>query len=73
MKYFEINLEESKPFSVSGRTRWKKPMAKVGVKKEIPEGACVLEKVIRGQNRSWKLYQFDLEKMGSLNIVRFMN
>lgn len=73
MKYFEINLEESKCFSVSGKTRWKNPMVKVCVKKEIPKGACVLKKEIRDQNGSWKLYQSDLELMGSLNIVRSMD
>lgn len=48
-------------------------MVKVRVKKEIPKGACVLEKEIRDQKGSWKLHQFDLEIMGSLNIVRFMD
>lgn len=44
-------------------------MVKVCVKKEIPKGACVLEKEIRDQNRSWKLHQVDVEIMSSLNIV----
>lgn len=73
MKYFEINLEESKSFSVPGRKRWqKKPVVKVCVKYKIPKGVCMLGK-IRDQSRSWKLYQFDLEIIGRLNIVRFMD
>lgn len=72
MNCFEINLEESKPFTCLEEQGGKKPMMKVSVKKEIPKGACVPEE-IRDQNRSRKLDRLDLETIGCLNIVSSMD
>lgn len=64
-KCFEINLEESKPFSVwKNKVGEKKPMVKVCAKKEIPKGACVLEKGIRAHIKGARIAPIRLKNSG---------